>query len=313
MHRGTSQSPPSGEPSASGEPASPFCGHCGRRADMAAIGPQVGLCHCPHCRSYSCRWCWADASGDCPECGFGYEEMAIAAALAVGRPPTTPRYFALGLVAFGALIVAMALFVFMGPRFGPTEGSERGTGSPTDAGRQSGGLAGVGSPSGSPIVSAGPSASGAAGPSATVGPRPNGTEVVAGETSPPHGVPTATPTSRVGATPTPVGTPTPIATPPATPQPTPIPTPRPTPTPSPRPTPSPTPSPTPPPSCRTVPNLVGLSVANARAAWTGAGFTGSFDPVKGHDLMVVLGQSAKAGACLPATAGVTVTYSKTPA
>jgi hypothetical protein len=61
-----------------------------------------------------------------------------------------------------------------------------------------------------------------------------------------------------------------------------------------------------------VPALVGLSVSNARAAWNGAGFTGSFSPPRGHDDMIVETQSQVAGACLPEATTITVTYSKTP-
>jgi hypothetical protein len=103
--------------------------------------------------------------------------------------------------------------------------------------------------------------------------------------------------------------PDPTPAPEATPTPTPPRTPRPTTAPTP---PPPAPTPTPTPACRDVPGLVGLTVSNARAAWIGAGFTGSFDPAKGHDAMIVLTQSQPAGACLPATTTVSVTYSKTP-
>jgi beta-lactam-binding protein with PASTA domain len=62
-----------------------------------------------------------------------------------------------------------------------------------------------------------------------------------------------------------------------------------------------------------VPDLLGLTVANARAAWTVAGFTGAFSPANGHDNVNVLSQSRTIGACLPATSTITVTYSKSPA
>jgi hypothetical protein len=61
-----------------------------------------------------------------------------------------------------------------------------------------------------------------------------------------------------------------------------------------------------------VPVLVGLTVSNARAAWTGAGFTGAFSPAKGHDDMIVETQSQVARACLPEATVIAVTYSKTP-
>jgi PASTA domain len=117
---------------------------------------------------------------------------------------------------------------------------------------------------------------------------PRGTAAPDPETAPP------------GPTPAPEATPTP--TPPRTPRPTTAPTPQPT----------PTPTPTATPECRDVPGLVGLTVSSARTAWTAAGFTGSFDPANGHDANIVLTQSQSAGACLPATATVSVTYSKTP-
>ena len=56
---------------ASGEPPAAVCPRCGRRVDMATIGPRVGLGHCPVCEVYACRWCWAGAedavrSAGCP-------------------------------------------------------------------------------------------------------------------------------------------------------------------------------------------------------------------------------------------------------
>jgi hypothetical protein len=58
-----------------------------------------------------------------------------------------------------------------------------------------------------------------------------------------------------------------------------------------------------------VPNLVGLTVANARVAWTAAGFNGSFSPAFGLNTKVVETQSETPGACLPAGTGIVVTYS----
>lgn len=74
-----------------------------------------------------------------------------------------------------------------------------------------------------------------------------------------------------------------------------------------------TPVPTVPPCVnKIVPNLTGQSVAAARAAWTGAGFTGAFTPASGFDAQTVTGQTTNPvsvpGACLVATATVTVTY-----
>jgi beta-lactam-binding protein with PASTA domain len=58
-----------------------------------------------------------------------------------------------------------------------------------------------------------------------------------------------------------------------------------------------------------VPNLVGLTVSNARAAWAVAGFTGSFSPAFGLNNKTVQTQSVPAGDCLPATTVIAVTYS----
>jgi beta-lactam-binding protein with PASTA domain len=59
----------------------------------------------------------------------------------------------------------------------------------------------------------------------------------------------------------------------------------------------------------TVPDLVGLTLSNARAAWTAAGFTGSFSPAFGLNNKIVTSQSQVAGECLPATTAIAVTYS----
>lgn len=77
---------------------------------------------------------------------------------------------------------------------------------------------------------------------------------------------------------------------------------------------TPTPAPTPPPCAgkKTVPNLVGQSVAAARAAWTTAGFTGAFTPASGFNANTVIGQTTNPasvpGDCIVPTATVTVTY-----
>jgi hypothetical protein len=57
-----------------------------------------------------------------------------------------------------------------------------------------------------------------------------------------------------------------------------------------------------------VPALVGLTVSQARAAWTAAGFTGSFTPASGHNGQTVTGQIPDVGACRPPTASVVVEY-----
>ena len=49
-------------------------------------------------------------------------------------------------------------------------------------------------------------------------------------------------------------------------------------------------------------------VSAARAAWTDAGFTGAFIPATGQNKFKVATQNPTAGACLPATATMTVTH-----
>jgi hypothetical protein len=52
-----------------------------------------------------------------------------------------------------------------------------------------------------------------------------------------------------------------------------------------------------------------MTVANARAAWTAAGFSGSFSPAFGLPNKVVETQSETAGACMAAGTSMVVTYS----
>lgn len=70
-----------------------------------------------------------------------------------------------------------------------------------------------------------------------------------------------------------------------------------------------TPKPTP--TCLYVPNMRGVSVAEARAAWTAAGFTGAFLPT-GNDSRVVIEQvtnpASDPGDCLEPNATVTVSH-----
>jgi TadE-like protein len=66
-------------------------------------------------------------------------------------------------------------------------------------------------------------------------------------------------------------------------------------------------------SDKIVPNLVGQTVAAARAAWTLAGFTGAFSPSSGSNAETVTTQTtsplpSSPGACLVATASVSVTH-----
>src|SRR6188508_2413413 len=58
----------------------PFCERCGTSVEVAAIGPWVGLCHCPACDVFACRWCWEEATEACPECGTRYAPLVVAAA-----------------------------------------------------------------------------------------------------------------------------------------------------------------------------------------------------------------------------------------
>ena len=61
---------------------------------------------------------------------------------------------------------------------------------------------------------------------------------------------------------------------------------------------------------KSVPNLLGMTVATARSTWTGAGFTGTFTPSAGSsDPDQVTGQSAVSGTCQPPTTTMTVTHS----
>jgi hypothetical protein len=75
-----------------------------------------------------------------------------------------------------------------------------------------------------------------------------------------------------------------------------------------------TPKPTP--TCLYVPNVTNVSVADARSAWTGAGFTGAFAPASGQDTLFVTGQStsppSQPGDCLEPDATMDVTYGPAP-
>jgi len=57
-----------------------------------------------------------------------------------------------------------------------------------------------------------------------------------------------------------------------------------------------------------VPGLVGLTVAQARAAWTAAGFTGGFTPASGHNGQTVIGQIPDNGECRLPIQAVVVDY-----
>ncbi len=57
-----------------------------------------------------------------------------------------------------------------------------------------------------------------------------------------------------------------------------------------------------------VPSLVGLTVAQARAAWAASLFTGSFTPSSGHNGQTVTGQVPPNGACRPPAQAMVVEY-----
>jgi hypothetical protein len=304
------------ETPASGEPPAPVCQRCGRRVDMEAIGPRVGLCHCPVCELYACPWCWAAADGGCPICAYSYAVAAIAPAAAVaavapaaaaaataanaaaaataatagGRPgTTTPRPKDLRApVAAGTIVLAIALLIInIGAAFRPTGGLDGNL-----AGSETGGSA---SPSAAvSAASTGPTGFSPSPTAATTNPTASSTS---GQAVGPPTVP---------GTPAPTATPAPTPTP--TPKPTPAPTPKPTPAPTPRPTPAPTPQPTP--ACKTVPNLIGKTLAAARSAWKAAGFTGALTSTNGKKgQLIVQTQNRTPGACMPASTTITVTVS----
>jgi beta-lactam-binding protein with PASTA domain len=61
---------------------------------------------------------------------------------------------------------------------------------------------------------------------------------------------------------------------------------------------------------KSVPNLLGMTVATARSTWTSAGFTGTFTPSAGSaDSDQVTGQNVVSGTCKPPSTTVTVTHS----
>jgi len=289
-----------------GEPPRPVCQRCGRSVDEGAIGAQVGLCHCMVCEVYGCRWCWADADGTCPSCGVRYAPAALlavgpaddtgpatavvagAVSLAGGSGPMAGRRPDIRApLAIGTLVVALAVLglAFGGP-LGSTAGSIESTPTPALAIIASNEPNATGSPAAAP---SGAIASGA-----------------------PSGAPTST--ARVhdssaapgGSTPEPLAV-TPTSTPTA-----PTATPAPTPVPTPRPTPRPTPTPSPTPSCKVVPNFVGMKVTQARTEWSGAGFTGALQQVRGPDSWYVKTQDPLSGACVSASSGMTVTTAKVP-
>jgi hypothetical protein len=242
---------------------------------MAAIGTLVGLCHCSFCEVYACRYCWGEDPGVCPVCAFRY-----VAASSVGAATIRWRSDLRAPLAVGALVVLMALLALAVGGLPGTTSGQAGVASASPG--ESAGPSPADGSTGAPGASASPTVI-----PATITPIPTDTDLTTPGTEPSLLIPTPNPTSTPFRTPSPTRTPTP--------------------------TPRPTPTPTPTPVCRRVPDLVGLTVSSARAAWTGAGFTGSFDPAKGHDNMVVVKQSQPDGACLPPAATITVTYARSPA
>lgn len=250
----------------SGDPPLPYCERCGKQVDQATIGPLVGLCHCPSCNGYVCRWCWADAAGECPACGIVPFADAPAAGVAGVSGPALPqgRRDLRAPIAVGAIfLVVSALAVIVGSPFRPARADE-------------GAVA-----TSAAVTSASP------GPGLSPLPAPSD-----GLTSPTAGA-SAAASLPTDATPSPIGTPV-------------LPSRSATLTPPPPPTATPTPTPTP--ICKTVPNLVGLMLSKARAAWTTAGFTGSFSPAAGLNKKTVRTQSEAAGGCRPSTTTIVVTY-----
>lgn len=77
----------------------------------------------------------------------------------------------------------------------------------------------------------------------------------------------------------------------------------------------PPPGPPPPPTCRDVPDLIDLTVADARLAWSTAGFTGFFFPQTGQDAEIVVLQVPVApppAQCLEPDTTVTVATNLVP-
>lgn len=328
-----------------GEAPQPICERCGTSVDAAAIGPWVGLCHCPSCDIYACRWCWSEAAEACPGCGAWYGDAPLVAPLAeealVASTPSTEA-LAAGALAANALVaerlareeaqprpaaaktpvvdgtpaaidfttkrvpvgigvavlVVAVLALILGNAFGAgSVGGVAGETSPPGGSTTAGGGRGAGSPT----ADADPTSASSTDPPATA---TDDTSHPAGGAGPTPRPTSAAPTARPDLTATPQP-PDPTPTPRATSAPTPPPTPAPTPAPTPTPTPAPTP--TPPPACRTVPDLVGMTIAKARGAWRGAGFTGAFTAPGGGGNQTVATQSQPSGACLPPDTSISVT------
>jgi len=78
---------------------------------------------------------------------------------------------------------------------------------------------------------------------------------------------------------------------------------------------APLPTPPPSPTCLYVPNVRGMLVSDARAAWTSTGFTGQFAP-GGQDSMIVISQTttpdSQPGDCLDPDTSIVVSYTSAP-
>ncbi|MBA3236655.1 MAG: hypothetical protein H0T59_11815 [Chloroflexi bacterium] len=244
-------------------------------------------------------------------CSFSYTAAAAAAAELVEKKQrraalSLRRFDPRPAVVAGALVVAVALIATnVGGRFLPAGGVEGASDVPSSSASLPTTVAGpTGRLSASSPPSDGPTAATPT-PVETTGTGQGSGPTLSPAASTPRPVATRKPTS----VPQPTRPPTPGATPAPTAAPTPAPTRKPTPAPkpAPKPTPTPTPAPTRTPVCAVVPRLVGSTVPNARAAWTAAGFTGSFSPANGQNNKIVLTQSQPAGACLPTTTTMVVT------
>jgi hypothetical protein len=309
-----------------GEPPQPICERCDRPVDPAAIGSQVGLCHCPACDLFACRWCWSEAGGLCPGCGVafgvarggsvvraaegsvvGAAAQDVAAKGAVIAAPHAPvparrtRSLRRPILTVTMAVLAVAIVgVLLGGQF-RAGGVESARDVPAALTSESAGVP-LASPGGAGSVGSGT-------PATTVsGATPDPITLAS-----PSGAATVTPRPTPAATPRPTTkrTSPPGATPSPSPVPRPTPTQAPTFTPAPTETASPGPSATPAPTaaCISVPDLIGMTVGDARAAWAAAGFTGSFSPGgNGPNDKVVSDQSEPAGACMPESTAITVHF-----
>ena len=315
----------------SGGPRMPFCERCGNLIGPVAGLAQVGLRRCPDCGIHACERCWRGERGACPGCGSSRRLAKPTVAAAGSATPSAGRRArrrpSRPVIAVGLAGIAMSMVVFLGVNpFRPAGAVEGARDAPPSVPAVAGDGFPLASTGGDIAVlddrSAAASAPISPPPDATADPtplsRPQVPPRAAGAVATnPTPIPTAGPATGPGPTSAPTKGPTPKPAPssPATPTPTPTPSPDPTSGPTPSPTPAPTPVPTPQPTpeptpdCSVVPNLVGLTVANARGAWADAGFTGAFTPAAGQNNKIVETQSQATGTCLPSTSSMIVTYS----